>query len=73
IKIAMNRVAHRLAAEGLRSKLILQVHDELLVEAPKEEAEQAKTIIGEEMRHAAELSVDLEVDIGEGENWLEAH
>ncbi len=73
IKIAMNRVAHRLAAEGLRAKLILQVHDELLVEVAKDEAEQAKKIIGEEMRHAAELSVDLEVDIGMGENWLEAH
>ncbi|MCC8029461.1 MAG: DNA polymerase I [Lachnospiraceae bacterium] len=73
IKIAMNRVYRRLKAEGLRSRLILQVHDELLVEAARDEVGQVKTILAEEMRHAAELSVDLEVDLNAGENWLEAH
>jgi len=73
IKIAMNRVSERLAKEGMRSKLILQVHDELLVETAEDEIEQVKEIVGEEMRHAADLSVDLEVDLGVGDNWLDAH
>ncbi|MCC8141688.1 MAG: DNA polymerase I [Lachnospiraceae bacterium] len=73
IKIAMNRVSERLAKENLSSKLILQVHDELLVEAARDEVERVKAIVGEEMRHAADLSVDLEVDLGVGDNWLDAH
>ncbi|MCD8133916.1 MAG: DNA polymerase I [Clostridiales bacterium] len=73
IKIAMIRVYRRLKTEGLRSRLILQVHDELLIETARDEIEQVKTILAEEMRHAAELSVDLEVDVNVGENWFEAH
>ncbi len=73
IKIAMIRVYRRLRTEGLRSKLILQVHDELLVETAEDEVEQVKTILAEEMRHAADLSVDLEVDMNVGKNWFEAH
>ncbi|MCC8081275.1 MAG: DNA polymerase I, partial [Lachnospiraceae bacterium] len=73
IKIAMIRVYRRLKAEGLHSRLILQVHDELLIETARDEIEQVKTILAEEMRHAAELSVDLEVDMNVGENWFEAH
>ncbi|MCD8150717.1 MAG: DNA polymerase I [Clostridiales bacterium] len=73
IKIAMIRVYQRLKEEGLKSKLILQVHDELLVETAADEAEQVKRILSEEMHHAAELSVDLEVDMNAGENWFEAH
>ncbi len=73
IKIAMIRVHDRLAAEGLESKLILQVHDELLVEAVEAEAGRVKEILYEEMRGAANLAVDLEVDVQQGENWLEAH
>ncbi|MCD7865529.1 MAG: DNA polymerase I [Clostridiales bacterium] len=73
IKIAMIRVYRRLKAEGLRSRLILQVHDELLVETARDEIEQVKMILSEEMRRAAELSVDLEVDMNVGENWFEAH
>ncbi len=73
IKIAMNRVSEHLAKEGMRSKLILQVHDELLVETARDEVERVKEIVGEEMRHAADLSVDLEVDLGVGDNWLDAH
>lgn len=73
IKIAMIRMYRRLRAEGLRSKLILQVHDELLIETAEDEVDRVKIILGEEMRHAADLAVDLEVDMNAGENWYEAH
>lgn len=72
IKIAMNRVNDRLKREKMRSRLVLQVHDELLIEAAKEEAEEVKRILEEEMTGAADFSVRLEVDIHEGENWYEA-
>ncbi len=72
IKIAMIRVHGRLLAEGLRSKLILQVHDELLIEARKEELSDVERILKEEMSKAAELSVALEVDMHTGMNWYEA-
>ena len=58
--------------EGLKSKLILQVHDELLVEAPLEEVERASAIVAEEMENAAALSVPLLTDLHTGDNWLEA-
>ena len=72
IKIAMNRVNGRLKRENLRSRLVLQVHDELLIEAAKEEVAEVKRILEEEMTGAADFSVRLEVDIHEGENWYEA-
>lgn len=72
IKIAMIRVHDRLAEEGLQSKLILQVHDELLIEARCEEAELVKQILSEEMHGAARLSVALEIDMHTGSNWYEA-
>ena len=72
IKIAMIRVDRRLRREGLRSRLVLQIHDELLVEAAKEEAEEAARIMREEMEGAARLSVALEVDLHMGKNWFEA-
>ena len=72
IKIAMIRVNERLKGEGLRSRLILQVHDELLVEAASEEAEQVKEILREEMQGAADLAVRLEIDMHTGANWYEA-
>ncbi|MFR2189888.1 MAG: DNA polymerase, partial [Blautia sp.] len=72
IKIAMIRVSERLKREQLKSRLILQIHDELLIEAEKEEVEQVKTILREEMQGAAELSVRLEVDMHTGNNWYEA-
>lgn len=72
IKIAMNRVYSRLRQEGLRSKLILQVHDELLIETWEEELEQVSEILLEEMRQAASLDVALEVDMHTGKNWYEA-
>ncbi len=72
IKIAMNRVNRRLKELNLRSSLILQVHDELLIEAHIEELEEVKTILKEEMHGAAELKVPLEVDVNTGINWYEA-
>ena len=73
IKIAMIRVNERLKKEGLKSRLILQVHDELLVEAAIEEEEQVKTILREEMTGAVKLRVGLEIDMNTGRNWYEAH
>ena len=73
IKIAMIRVKQRLDREQLKSKLILQVHDELLIEAAADEEEYVKTLLAEEMRHAADLAVTLEVDVKSGRNWFEAH
>ncbi|MBO5155382.1 MAG: DNA polymerase I [Eubacterium sp.] len=72
IKIAMIRVHDRLAEEGLASKLILQVHDELLVETAESEQERVAAILSEEMQHAAHLEVALEVDMHSGHNWYEA-
>ena len=73
IKIAMNRVRARLLAEGLKSKLILQVHDELLVETYLEEKEQVRQILNEEMQAAVTLEVKLETDTNEGATWYDAH
>ena len=72
IKIAMNRVYDRLAKEALESKLILQVHDELLIEAKEEEAQRIELILEEEMKHAAELAVELEIDVHSGRTWYDA-
>ena len=72
IKIAMNRVHSRLVRENLSSRLVLQVHDELLIEAKKEELEQVSRILEEEMRGAAELSVPLEIDMSTGASWYDA-
>ena len=72
IKIAMNLVSRRLREEKLKSKLILQVHDELLIETAKEEEARVAVILEEEMKGAADLSVALEVDMHTGENWYEA-
>lgn len=73
IKIAMVRVAHRMEEEGLRSKMILQVHDELNFSVIPEEKTTLQQIVVEEMEHAAQLSVPLKADFGWGTNWLEAH
>ena len=72
IKMAMVRVYRRLRAEGMASKLILQIHDELLIEAPREEAEKAKEILIEEMKAAASLRVALETDCHIAEDWYGA-
>lgn len=72
MKIAMIRVWERLHREGLRSRLILQVHDELLVETLQEEEEQVRRILSEEMQQAADLAVRLEVDMNTGTDWYES-
>lgn len=72
MKIAMIRVWARLHEEGLRSRLILQVHDELLIETLEEEEERVRDILTEEMQNAADLSVKLEIDLHTGRDWYEA-
>ena len=72
IKVAMVRVHRRLAAEGLQAKLILQVHDELMVECPAAEADTVCRLLCEEMESAAALTVRLEVDAHVGETWYDA-
>ena len=73
MKIAMIEVHRRFAAEGIRSRVILQVHDELVVDTLRSEQEQVARIVTECMEHAADLRVRLLVDYGIGKNWLEAH
>ena len=72
IKIAMIRVSDRLAREGLQGRLILQVHDELIVECPPEEREQVERILQEEMEGAVSLSVPMVAEAGSGRTWFEA-
>ena len=73
IKIAMIRISRRMKAEGLKSKMILQVHDELNFSVLPEEKEKLQALVIEEMQGAASLSVPLIADCGWGSNWLEAH
>lgn len=72
MKIAMIRVDRELRKRGLRSRIVLQIHDELLVEAWKEEAEEVKTLLEETMKHAADLKVALEVEAKTGDSWFDA-
>ena len=72
IKIAMIKVYDRLRKENMRSRLILQVHDELIVEAPEDEAQKAAAILSEEMQGAAALAVPLTADAGVGKTWFDA-
>ncbi len=73
IKIAMGRIANRIAAETLQTQMILQVHDELNFNVPTGELDYVKELVREEMENAITLQVPLKVDIGTGANWLEAH
>jgi DNA polymerase-1 len=73
IKLAMIRVDHALQEAGLRTRMLLQVHDELLFELPPEEVPEAKALIEEAMKNALELTVPVEVETGTGQNWLQAH
>ncbi len=73
IKIAMVRIDQRLEREGLKTQMILQVHDELNFNVPLDELERVQTLVREEMEGAYQLRVPLKVDIGTGHNWLEAH
>jgi DNA polymerase-1 len=73
IKLAMINIHKRFKKEQFKSKMLLQVHDELVFDAHKDELEIIKLIIKEEMENAYQLSVPLDVDMGIGQNWLEAH
>lgn len=73
IKIAMINIDKKLTEQNLKSKMLLQVHDELIFEVPTEEVAQMKTLIKTEMENAVETKVPLLVEVGEGKNWLEAH
>ena len=72
VKIAMLHVDEALKREGLKARMLMQVHDELLVEAPAHEASRAAEIIRQEMEHAVELDVPLLVELGIGDNWMDA-
>ncbi len=72
MKISMIGVHNRLKTEQLKSRLVLQVHDELLIEAHESEVEKVKEILSHEMEHAVELSVPLDVDMQVGKSWYEA-
>ncbi len=73
IKLAMIRIWQRFKAEGIRTKMTLQVHDELNFSVYSDEAEKVEQIVVQEMQNAAQLQVPLTVDAGWGDNWLEAH
>ena len=73
IKLAMIAVDRRIREEGLRSRMVLQIHDELVFDAVPEEVSRLKEIVVNEMEHVMELSVPLTVECNEGKNWLEAH
>ncbi|MBR2941259.1 MAG: DNA polymerase I [Kiritimatiellae bacterium] len=73
IKIAMVRTDRALKEAGLRAKMVLQIHDELVFDCPKSEAERVKEIVRREMTAAYDFGVPLDVGIGEGSNWLDAH
>ena len=72
IKIAMIKVFDRLNRENLKSKLILQVHDELIIEASDDECDYIKTLLKEEMENACEMQVKLRADVGAGKTWYSA-
>jgi DNA polymerase-1 len=73
IKIAMINIHKRLIAENWKSKMLLQVHDELVFDVHNSELEKIQPMIKQEMEQAVVLSVPLEVEIGIGKDWLEAH
>jgi DNA polymerase-1 len=73
IKIAMVRIHEKLKQKEMRIAMLLQVHDELVFEAPKDEVEEARKMIVYEMENAMKLKVPIKVDVGVGKNWLEAH
>ena len=73
IKLAMQKVDYKLQEENLRSKILLQIHDELVLEVPDEEVEKVKTLLKATMENVVKYDVDFAVDVGIGENWGEAH
>jgi DNA polymerase-1 len=73
IKLAMLRVHTRLREKGLKARLVLQVHDELIVECPETEAEEVKALLAAEMEGVMSLSVPLQAEAKAGKSWAEAH
>ena len=73
IKLAMVHVWQSLRDEGLNARLLLQVHDELIVEAPANEIDRVKQLLKEKMEQVVSYSVPLTADVGTGKTWLEAH
>jgi DNA polymerase-1 len=73
IKVAMINIYRRLALEGLKSRMILQVHDELVFDTVPGEEQQIAAIVTREMENVIKLSIPLVAECGEGKNWLEAH
>ncbi|UCE05308.1 MAG: DNA polymerase I [bacterium] len=73
IKVAMIKIFNRIKEKKLATKMIMQVHDELVFEVPKSEVDMVKNLVRSEMENAIELSVPIKADIGIGNNWLEAH
>ncbi len=73
VKLAMLKLHEQLKASGLPARIVLQVHDELVVEADTEVAEQVATMVKEAMEGAYALDVPLKVDLGVGDNWAEIH
>ena len=72
IKLAMIAAYRKLQAAGVKSRILLQVHDELVLEVTEDEVEQVSAILRESMEHIVELSVPLSIDINLGRNWAEA-
>ncbi|HOM59379.1 MAG TPA: DNA polymerase, partial [Kiritimatiellia bacterium] len=73
IKLAMVRVHRELAERGLKTRMVLQIHDELLFDAPRGEVETVRELVTQAMTTVWEIGVPLEVSVGTGETWLEAH
>jgi DNA polymerase-1 len=71
--MAMLRIDHRLREGGLRTRMLLQVHDELLFEAPEDEVDRAVELARSSMMGVAQLRVPLEVEVGLGQSWADAH
>jgi DNA polymerase-1 len=73
IKLAMVHIHDRLIDEGLQAQMLLQVHDELVFEAPPQEIDRLSVVVREEMQRALPLDVPIEIGIDTGDNWLDAH
>ena len=73
IKLAMIAIDRRMTAEGMKSRMVLQIHDELLFEVRKDELERMRALVLQEMEHVLELSIPLTVECNYGTNWLESH
>jgi DNA polymerase-1 len=73
IKVAMINIHRKLVKEGYKTRLILQIHDELVFEVPQGELEEIEALVKEEMEGVVKLYIPLKVDIGAGKNWAEAH